>query len=409
MSDRKLLCFIFSNYEEIKKKGVEDTYNFFLENGYFNKALFIFPFAKYKNNIYLKNKSINIFQSGWLPKNFFKINSRFLKFLFLILYFPKIIFQIYKKIKLFNPDIIRSTEPYFLGIFGLLFSKILKKPFVISVHSDYDLGDRLKGQTFKIFGSRKLAKKLESFNFKFANRIFPIREYLSNKIKNDYPHFSNKIRVFPHPFDFNKIEHQTFYSIRNEYNIPKEKKILSFVGRLSPENFVLDLCKLSEILNKKNFKNYLILIFGDGELKAELQNLINQKNLNKYFMLVGFQPREKAIQLRKESFFSICFMGGMSLIETLASRTPAVCYNIEWHSELITDKKTGIIADVNDIEYIANSLIYYSKNNNEFSKLRINAHEHVYKKHNLEKISKLKAEHYSEVINEYKHVIHETI
>lgn len=402
MSKRKLLCFIFSNYEEIKKKGVEDTYSFFLENGYFNKVLFIFPFAKYKNDIYLDNKSINIFQSGWLPKNLSKINSRFLKFLLLIFYFPKIIFEIYLKIKKFNPDIIRSTEPYLLGLFGLLFSKILKKPFIISIHTDYDLGNRLKGHTFKIFGSRKLAKKLESFSFKFADRIFPIREYLSNKIKNEYPHFTNKIRVFPHPFDFNKAQLQTFQSIRSEFSIPKDKKILSFVGRLSPENFVFDLCKLAEILNKKNFRDYVILIFGDGELKQELQNLIRQKNLSQHFIFAGFQPREKVIQLRKVSFFSICFMGGMSLIETLASSTPAACYDIEWHSEIVIDKKTGILANKDDIEYIANSLIYYSKNKYELSKLKLNAYEHVYKNYNSKKISKLKADHYSEVISEYK-------
>jgi glycosyltransferase involved in cell wall biosynthesis len=406
---KKLLFFNSSSYEDIKKKGVEDTYKIYLENGYFEKVLFICPFAKFTNDIYLENKSVNIFQSGWLPKIFLKTNSLFFKCFLFIFFFPKNIFNIYKKVKLFRPDIIRSSDPYLLGLFGILIAKIFKKPFTISVHADYDLGETLKGHTFKIFGSRKLAKKLESFNFKIAKRIFPIREYLSNKIKNEYPHFSNKIRVFPHAFDFNKMQHQTFDSIRNEYNVPKEKKILSFVGRLAPENFIFDLCKLSEILNKKNFRDYVILIFGDGELKAELQNLINQKKLDQYFMFAGYQPREKVMQLRKESFFSICFMGGMSLIETLASCTPAVCYNIEWHSELIIDKKTGIIADINDIEYIANSLIYYSKNNNELSKLRINAYEHVYKNYNLEKISKLKAEHYSEVINEYKHVIHETI
>jgi glycosyltransferase involved in cell wall biosynthesis len=198
------------------------------------------------------------------------------------------------------------------------------------------------------------------------------------------------------------MQHQAFYSIRNEYNILKEKKILSFAGRLSQENFIFDLCKLAEILNKKNFRDYVILIFGDGELKQQLQNLIRQKNLSQHFIFAGFQPREKVIQLRKESFFSICFMGGMSLIETLASSTPAVCYDIEWHSELIIDKKTGILANKDDIEYIANSLIYYSKNKNELSNLKNNAYKHVFKNHNSKKISKLKADHYSEVISEYK-------
>ena len=399
MSNRKLLCFIFSNYEEIKKKGVEDTYSFFLENGYFDEVLFIFPFAKFSNNVYLKNESIHIFQSGWLPKHFSKINYKFLKYLFFIFFFPKFLINIYKKIKLFNPDIIRSTDPYYLGIFGLLFSKILKKPFVVSVHSDYDLGDRLKGHSFRIFGSRKFAKKLERYIFKKADKIFPNSEYKKNKIKMEYPELASKIFTFLHPFDFDKVNHQTTSLIRQEFKIHKNKKILSFAGRLSPENFVFDLCKLSESLNKKNFKDYIILIFGDGELKEKLQILINQKNLKQYFILAGFQPREKVIQLRQESFFSICFMGGMSLIETLACRCPAICYDIEWHSELVINNKTGILAKEHDINFIVNSLLFYSNNPVELNKISSQAYEHVYQKHNLKKITEIKSKLYSEVIS----------
>ena len=215
----------------------------------------------------------------------------------------------------------------------------------------------------------------------------------------EYPELASKIFAFLHPFDFNKINQHTTNLIRNEFKIHKDKKILSFAGRLSPENFVFDLCKLSENLNKKNFKDYIILIFGDGELKEKLQNLINQKNLKQYFILAGFQPREKVIQLRQESFFSICLMGGMSLIETLACRCPAICYDIEWHSELVINNKTGILAKEHDINFIVNSLLFYSNNPAELNKISSQAYEHVYQKHNLKKISEIKSKLYSEVIS----------
>jgi len=402
MLDNKLLFFNSSNYEDIKKKGVEDTYSFYLENGYFNKILFIFPFAKFKTNVYLENKTINIFQSGWLPKIFSTVKSKILKFFFFTFFSFKVFFEIYKKIKIFNPDIVRSSDPYLLGIVGLLFSKILQKPFVVSVHADYDLGHRLKGHTFKIFGSRKLAKKIERYIFKKAKRILVVGVYKKNRIKLDYPDLASKIVVFNHPFDFEKIKPYPTNLIRDEFKVHKDKKILSFAARLSSENFTFDLCKLSESLNKKNFKDYVILIFGDGELKEELQNLINKKNLNHYFIFAGFQPREKVIQLRKESFFSICFMGGLSLIETLACSTPAICYDIEWHQELIVNYKTGILAKENDIDYIVKSLLFYSTNPIELSRIRKNAYECAYQKHNLKKISRIKAKCYSEVINEYE-------
>ena len=35
-------------------------------------------------------------------------------------------------------------------------------------------------------------------------------------------------------------------------------------------------------INKKNFRDYVILIFGDGELKQQLQNLIRQHHSVKF-------------------------------------------------------------------------------------------------------------------------------
>ena len=98
-------------------------------------------------------------------------------------------------------------------------------------------------------------------------------------------------------------------------------------------------------------------------------------------------------------------MGGMSLIETLACHTPAICYDVEWHSELIINNKTGILANENDINYIVKSLLFYSMNPIELSRIRKNAYEYVYQKHNLKKISRIKAKCYSEVINEYQNKI----
>ena len=71
-----------------------------------------------------------------------------------------------------------------MGLLGLYYSTIFKVPFVVSVHSDYDLGDKLGGQTFKIFGSRNLAKKLEKFIYKNSSKILPISGYLKKKIMN---------------------------------------------------------------------------------------------------------------------------------------------------------------------------------------------------------------------------------
>lgn len=69
----------------------------YLEGSYFDKVLFNFPFAKFNNDVYLENNSINIFQAGWLPKKFAKVNSKFLK-IFFFYFFQKFCFKFIKKL-----------------------------------------------------------------------------------------------------------------------------------------------------------------------------------------------------------------------------------------------------------------------------------------------------------------------
>ena len=131
------------------------------------------------------NKTVNIskrnriIQFGW--RSGISVLDKFtlIKFFGIILILIRIIFlPIFLAQK--SIDIIRANDPYYMGLIAYYFSKILRKPFVISIHSDYDKRYKLDGPrgSFTILGSRRVAKSLERFILKKSNYILPIRSYM---------------------------------------------------------------------------------------------------------------------------------------------------------------------------------------------------------------------------------------
>ena len=144
MKKKLLYCFYTSNFEDIEKKGVIDEYNEFLEGDFFDRVIFICPVARKSKKITLSPK-INIYQVGWKLEKYPKLIQNIFKYpyyllrLLSFLYF--LIFQI-KKYKKNSSIILRTTDPFYVGLICLIVSKITALPFVLSVHSNYDLTDK---------------------------------------------------------------------------------------------------------------------------------------------------------------------------------------------------------------------------------------------------------------------------
>lgn len=74
--------------------------------------------------------------------------------------------------------------------------------------------------------------------------------------------------------------------LRKKYHLNKETKIITTIGRLSPDKSPDLLIKSIVEVNKKN-KNIFLILIGDGPMKKELQDLINESGLSKKICLLG--------------------------------------------------------------------------------------------------------------------------
>ena len=68
--------------------------------------------------------------------------------------------------------------------------------------------------------------------------------------------------------------------------------------------------------------------------------IINLKRI----LLLGFVDSQEVRNLRQLSYINLSLMGGFfSLIECCASGRPTISYEVEWHSELIENERTGYL------------------------------------------------------------------
>lgn len=88
--------------------------------------------------------------------------------------------------------------------------------------------------------------------------------------------------------DITNISCNDIENVRKEFNIPRDKKILGFIGRLSEQKgivpFINEFAK-----NKKRFEDCKVLLVGNGEQQEQVNDLIRKLGINDMFILTGFQ------------------------------------------------------------------------------------------------------------------------
>lgn len=396
INDRKILYVVPADYDDLIQKGVSNMILDRDEGGFFKSVLTLHPIARTNQKINI-SESNNIIQFGWKSR-IKKLDRLFItKIVGTIVLTLKLIFLPFK-LKQINFTVVRATDPYLCGLIGLYISKILNIPLVVSIHSDYDKRytlDGLKG-SFGLLGSRRLGKKLEKFVLKRCNKILPIRSYLSSNYIKDYNILKNKFEVFPHGINLKSYDKTPNIDIYEKFNINRKFKIFNFTGRMSRENYVYDILEIASRISLTN-KEFFLMFVGGGK---ELEKIKNESKDITNIKCVGFQCRDNVINIQKQSYGSICLMGGFSLIEACAGQNPILSYDIEWHSELVKNNYSGFLVDEGDTNTLIKKIKFLLENESVSFRLGQNARRLIEEKHEISKTIMIKQNVYKRLLNE---------
>ncbi len=190
---------------------------------------------------------------------------------------------------------------------------------------------------------------------RFLRDLFINHSYktiVQNNEQKDYfcKKIHNKIFVLPNP-----VREELFQAEKNKKS---DKFIIASAGRLTyQKNFKLLIDSVENICKENS--NVILQIYGDGELKEELQSYINGKKLDKSVFLMGRTDDMKSMFESIDLYILSSDFEGMpnSLMEAMAAGVPCISTDCPTGpSDLIVDGESGLLVPVNDSIAMENAI-----------------------------------------------------
>ncbi len=164
----------------------------------------------------------------------------------------------------------------------------------------------------------------------------------------------------PNPIDTAIYRPKNKHIIRQEMNLPKDKRIVLFVAaKVSDKRKGIDyMIDAAKILFEKNGDNILFLMAGSGGEGISSHLPFSAFNL-------GYVDSEKMMDLYNAAdvFVTPSLQENLpnTIMEAMACGTPCVGFDIGGVPEMIQHKSTGYVAKYKDSEDLANGIIWVLK------------------------------------------------
>ena len=157
-----------------------------------------------------------------------------------------------------------------------------------------------------------------------------IEEFNKDKVETIYIGTDHE-KYNPEKFDVDKL--------KEEYDIPKDKKIITFIARLSEEKRPTMFVEIAKRINNINPNTYFI-IAGDGPLMNKVKQEVNEN-----FKLLGMVSKSDEVYAISDMTINCSSLEGLALTsyESLSMSTPVVSSDVGGQTELIDSKVGGIV------------------------------------------------------------------
>lgn len=225
--------------------------------------------------------------------------------------------------------VVISNTQYGYYMTPYLKGKYPKIPFIDYIHS-IDLKDPREG-----FGRCSM-----DIN-KYLTKTYCCNNFTKKQLQENYYKTEDDVEVLyigtddkkydPNKYDKNKL--------KEKYDIPDNKIIISFIARLSEEKRPLMFIEIAKKLLKEN-KNLFFLIAGDGPLMNEVSSKVNDN-----FKLFGLVKKTEEIYAISDITVNCSALEGLALTsyESLSMNVPVISTDVGGQKELIDESVGGVV------------------------------------------------------------------
>ncbi len=281
---------------------------------------------------------------------------------------------------------VRSRAPAWSALRA---ARVAKIPFITTYHGVYN-----SNGFFKSFYNSVMAR---------GDKVIAISDYVANHIRNQYPHLGSNVVVIPEGIDANifdpsKISLDQVKSLRQEWEVPLDHKLILLPGRLTRWKGQGVLLKA---LRQLDHSKMTVVLLGDDqgrvdyrlELEALSKGLPIRVIVSYDSMPVAYAAADLVLSCSTdpEAF-------GRVTAESMAMGRPYIGTNHGATPEMCVHGQTGFLVPPGDANALA-EMIQHVFSLPDDASLRDRARKHIIQNFSLDKMIQETLELYAKAVN----------
>ena len=190
---------------------------------------------------------------------------------------------------------------------------------------------------------KEMYKWVEKISAHFCDKIVCISDAEKESALREKICKSSKLQVIYNGIDLEEIEKTTPMS-RDQLGIPEDAFVVGMVGRLSKQKAPDTFVKAAKLIKEK-IPNAFFLMVGDGELRGQIEGLINQYDLGSSFLITGWVDNPTAYMKIMDVGMLLSRWEGFGLVlpEYMACGIPIVATNVDAIPNIVKDGVNGML------------------------------------------------------------------
>jgi glycosyltransferase involved in cell wall biosynthesis len=284
------------------------------------------------------------------------------------------LWKLYRLIRRERPDIVdtHQSKAGALGRLAAILAGTKVRIHTIHGHVFYNFFGKLK-TSFIVLVERFLAR--------YSTLVVAVSENVRKEVLAFKVGTPEKVVTIPYGIELDKYLSIDGHrgNLRRELGFSEKDIVIGNVQRLVPTKGHSYLFEGIRLL-KETAPEVRFVIAGDGEIRAELERLVESLGLVERVHFLGFREDVDNIYADSDAliFPSLTEGAPFAIIEALASGRPVVATDVGGISELIDDGKCGFVVPARDPKALAQALLKLIRDENLRRTFGENARRKVY-------------------------------
>ena len=294
----------------------------------------------------------------------------------------KAIGEVRRLIKRYNPDIVYAHSSK-AGAIARVADIGLKNHCLYNPH----------GWAFNMRCSAKkeaMYTAIEKIAAPFCDKIICISDAEKQSALDKKICREDKLQVIFNGVDIEAYENGIHGTVkRKDLNIPEDAFVVGMVGRISPQKAPDIFIKMAKHV-KDNVSNAHFIIVGNGDQEAEIKKYARDNDFLDSLHITGWVDNPMSYV---ELFDVACLLSrwegfGLVLPEYMMARKPIVASRVDAIPNIICDGENGLLVEMDDVVGASTAVLKLYLNNNLKSKLIDKGLETVYKKFDVQRMTR---------------------